>query len=526
MAYNIPTTQELTDDNISRFEARLGQTVPINDQAFVRVLSVVEALIGTTLYKYAAERALQNLILTATGEDLVRNGTEYGVVKKPAIAAIIEISQPANDGTSIPASTEYVGDSNGVRYIVNSTVVASGGAAILEITAKETGVIGNLTTGDTLTIDKQIAGITSTTATYNIMLTDGADEESEESYRRRSLLEVRTVGGGGNPVDYRRWAEENINVYRAFPYSGAPIINDTKKLRDGDMELPSTDYWLPGNNATITKETSSPHSGVRNLRVAYNGTSNPYAYQLSLTIGKNYRLTGYYKSDGTYAPQIYDSGGQLIVDGITTGSGYIYFDQTFIATGTQLRFQVAAIAAGYADFDKTNLYVLESWSGDRTVYIEATTDVDPDGIPTQQVLDLAREYININQDTLKTRTPMGVIDGDLYVEPVYITRIYIIIEGLNVSADIETQVKADIEQAIEEYLYEITPYIEGLDFEGDRNDIITNLTLSNVVQDILKAYGGSAKTINFSDVSGVPVPLEIYQLSQGELARYGSVSYA
>jgi hypothetical protein len=527
MAVEIPTTQELTDQNIARFEARLNQTIPANDQSFIRVLSVVEAMIGTSLNKMAAERYLQNLALTATGDDLDRIGIEYGVVRKPAIAAVLEIDQPANNGTTIQANTEYVGDSNGVRYIVNSTVVAAGGQADLEVTAKETGDVGNLTTGDTLTIVTQIPGITSTTATYDSTTTTGVDRESDDSYRRRILNEIRTVGGGSNPVDYRTWAEEAPEVFRAFPYSGAHTTSATKKLKDGDMEEDNTIYWSAGRNALITKNTTAPKEGVRDLRVGYNGINEPYAYQICFQVGKSYTISGWFRGSGiSAAPSLRDSGGQIIFSG-TSSPSWVYNSATFTATGSALWFySTSTSGSDYVYFDDFELTCNDSWSGDRTVYIEAISSIDPDGIPTQAVLDSARSYINTDPDTGLSRPALGTTDETLFVEPIYRTTLYLKITNLVVDASLEAQVKADIEDAVDEYFRAATPFIDGIDFDGDRNDTITNLTLSSVVQDILNPVGGSASSITFGLTAGFLVALGKYQLGRGELTKLGTIAYA
>jgi len=527
MAIEIPTTQELTDQNITRFESRLNQTIPDNDQAFVRVLSVVEAMIGTSLNKLTVERALQNLTLTATGDDLDRIGIEYGVTRKPAVAAIHDIIQLANNGISIPAGTEYVGDSNGVRYFTNATVVAAAGQADLEITAKDTGDVGNLTSGDTLTIGAPIAGITSTSATYSATVTAGTDRETDSAYRRRVLNEIRTVGGGSNKADYRTWSEESASVYRSFPYAGAHTTSPTTKLTDDDMELSGTTYWTAGNNATITKNASAPQEGTQNLRVAYLDTSNPYAKPASnsLTVGKSYTFTGWVKGDGSNVPSLRDSGGLVIATGSATAA-WILISGTFVATGADLYFYSSATGAGFVEFDNFTLTCDDSWAGDRTVYIECLSSIEPDGIPTQAILDEARSYINTDPDTSLSRPALGTTDENLYVEPIYRTTLYVLITELDVSAAILAQVQSDIYDAIDEYFREITPYVDGLDFEGDRVDEITNLTLSAVIQDILNPVGGSAETVVFGLASGVPSPLGSYTLGRGEETKLGGVTYA
>lgn len=221
MALKIPTLKEATTQNVTTFEAALNQTVPQTDQAFIRVLSFLQAASQTGLYKYAAERILQNLALTATGEDLDRIGAEYGVVRKPAIAAVLELVQGATDGTILTVTNAFIGDSNGVRYIPDAQYTAAGGVLEPTVTAEEIGIAGNLNVGNGLTIESQIAGASSV-AIVTAVDTLGTERETDDAYRRRVLNEIRTVGGGGNGVDYRTWAEQTPGVFRAFPYSGRP----------------------------------------------------------------------------------------------------------------------------------------------------------------------------------------------------------------------------------------------------------------------------------------------------------------
>lgn len=393
MALKIPTTQEATEQNIIAFETALNQKIPLTDQAFLRVLSFIQAGSQTGLYKYAAERVLQNLALTATGEDLDRIGAEYGVVRKPAFAAVLGISLPALDGTIISVSNAFIGDANGVRYLPDAQVVASGGSANLIVTAREIGVAGNLSVTDTMTIESQVAGVESI-ATVTAVDTLGTERETDDAYRERILDEIRTVGGGGNAVDYRRWAEETPGVRRAFPYGGRPPIT---------------------------------------------GTSLP---------------------------------------------------------------------------------------GERTVYIEAESTLDPDGIADQNLLDAARSYINEDPTTEQTRTPLGLpnLDNDtLYVESIFRIGMFVEVQGLVVDADLEAQLKSDLELELDNYFRSIVPFVDGVDIEIERNDAITSVTVGTIAQSIFVKYGASAESVSFGILVGAFLPS--YTLNQGEMAKLARVDY-
>lgn len=221
MAAKIPTTAELTEQNLTGFESKLNQTAPLLDKAFLRVLAFIQAASSTGLYKFAIERLRQNLVLTATGNDLKNIGLQYGVVYKNDVAAELIITVPATTGSLINATTAFIGNSNGIRYTANATYSESGNIITATITSQTLGVAGNLVDGETLTIESQVAGVQSTATVIETTVT-GTDPEDQEVYRQRVLNEIRTVGGGGNGVDYRTWAEKTPGVRRAYPYAGRP----------------------------------------------------------------------------------------------------------------------------------------------------------------------------------------------------------------------------------------------------------------------------------------------------------------
>ena len=117
-------------------------------------------------------------------------------------------------------------------------------------------------------------------------------------------------------------------------------------LVDGDMEFPTTSAWSAGNGATLTKPTTDPVSGTKNLRVTRAGDWGD-ARQTILTIGKSYRAVGWYRSDGTTVAEVLDTNASL---GQTSSTTWVKLDVTFVATGTI--FRLAKNNTGsYAEFD-------------------------------------------------------------------------------------------------------------------------------------------------------------------------------
>ena len=70
MTLNVQTTKQIADSNLANYENKLSQISPLNDKAFLRVQSGINALNFTQLVKLGVERARQNLATTATGGGL------------------------------------------------------------------------------------------------------------------------------------------------------------------------------------------------------------------------------------------------------------------------------------------------------------------------------------------------------------------------------------------------------------------------------------------------------------------------
>ena len=379
MAFKIPTTQEQADQNLANFENKLNQTSPLNDKAFLIVLSIIQAGQGTGIYKYAAERTLQNLAITATGDGLDIIGANYGITRKPAEAAQFEIDLPGTNGTVIPITVDFVGDANGIRYALDAAGLVASGSAVMNVTAKTVGVAGNLNVSDTMTIGQTVAGAESQ-ATITAITNTGAERETDEAYRLRVLDAIRVTPGGGNSADYRIWSEEVAGVARAYPFAGKPITS-----------------------------------------------------------------------------------------------------------------------------------ALASVPPDRTV-------------APQSLLDEVRASITADPETGISRQPLGLTDDTLYVESIVRTTFFVTVTDLVVDASQTAQVQADIESALDIYFRDVRPFVDGLDSTIDRNDTITDPSVSEVVQDVVNAAGGSVSGVAFDVTPGTSIPK--YQLNPNELGKLGAVTFS
>ena len=148
----------------------------------------------------------------------------------------------------------------------------------------------------------------------------------------------------------------------------------------------------------------------------------------------------------------------------------------------------------------------------------------PRGGDAGGLLDDARDSINTNLETGIDRPPLGEVDELLFVESITRRPIYVEIRSLEIDPSQEVAAKAAVEVSVTEHLRSITCYVSGLDVEIERNDRISDMTLSTIISDVLKAYGGVAAGVGIGIAPSVFI--SYYQLIQGELAKLGTITYA
>ena len=223
MPYNNPSTEELVNRNRTQIEANLNQNTPLSEKAFNTVLSTVEALADRELYGYASDLTRENLALTASEDGLGALGEEYGIYRFQPTAWEGMAAFDIPDGETLYFGTAFIGP-QGFKYETSRSATAPylepGSGVLVPITCTEFGPSGNLSVGDTLSIQIPIG--TGRTAKVVEIITLGTSIEDLESYRQRLLDFERSEGGGGNSSDYRTWAQGVPGVRRAYPFSGPP----------------------------------------------------------------------------------------------------------------------------------------------------------------------------------------------------------------------------------------------------------------------------------------------------------------
>ena len=453
MSLVIPKTQTIIDTNLTTLETNVGQTSPLNDKAFLRVLAVLMGMNMTQLYRLGVERALQTLAITATGNDLDLIGINYGVVRKAAVAAVLKVLIGGTAGSTISATNSYVGETNAERYFVPSTLTIPVPLPHLiqpDLTAENTGIAGNLADGSTLTIAREEPGIGNTCSVLETV-TLGTEEESDDDYRIRILDEIRTVGGGSNAADYRRWAQETTSVQRAYPYTGKPV---------GTYQGP---WDADANDPTLVSSV---------------GTSGHY-----YIVGEN---------------------GTTNLDGNSSWT-----------TGDIVHFYDGVWNDGFVD---------DSTPGERTVYVQSDEAYNADGIADTALLTATRTSITTDPDTGEDRQCLGSTDDTLYLQSIVRLSFYFLVNNMVVTTGTEADAEDDIEAEMDVFCRELAPYVDGIDAEFDKNDVISRVNASKSVDDVLRKYNGYADSVSIQILRRAG-DITAYVLSPGEMAKSGGVDF-
>lgn len=134
------------------------------------------------------------------------------------------------------------------------------------------------------------------------------------------------------------------------------ITNPSKNiLIDGNMERSGMTGWSVIGSAS--KVNTSPHSGKQAIRITNVGSTGS-AYRSGQTRFKKYRVTGFFRSDGTAIPRYTDSAGILGITG-TASTEWQFFNWTYEATGINMVLQKYGTDGEWVEFDDVVVYQLD-----------------------------------------------------------------------------------------------------------------------------------------------------------------------
>lgn len=250
MALDLPTLATIQDRVAGDLTTRLRAAGFLSD-ARVRgtlpwVVSWVVAGAAWSVHQAVGAVSRQSLPSTATGDGILAHADIWGRERIPAAKSTGNITATGTATTVIASGTQWQ-DSTGATFeSTASATIGGGGSIAVPVRATVAGDHGNLVATTVLRLTGTIAGVDAEAVVASGGLTGGADEESLDALKDRTLSYIRERPQGGALADYTAWARAaSASVAGVFARAHYPI--------PGDVSV-----WVMGADPT----DSLPGSGV------------------------------------------------------------------------------------------------------------------------------------------------------------------------------------------------------------------------------------------------------------------------
>lgn len=219
--FTVKNVAEVRDDILRTYRNGLiargvsDPNVSPGSDIYVIATSIAQEIV--VLYANLQIRADGQMPDTATGDDLTRIGEIVGLNRRSAGGSSGFIVFDASAASLVVTGSELI-DGAGLRYSVTAGGTYSDGE-LIPVSAIDVGKVTNLAVGDSLRWQAAPAYSAPIALVATLGLTDGTDDEDDETYRTRVLAAFRTPAGGGNWSHVAQLSEESSpTVQKAFVY--------------------------------------------------------------------------------------------------------------------------------------------------------------------------------------------------------------------------------------------------------------------------------------------------------------------
>lgn len=194
----------------------LGRLIPRGTAA-----AIANVIAGESHGQYGRidYQTLQTWPDTCDAENLDRWGTFLTLPRKAAAAATGGVVFTGTNGTVIPLGTQ-VQRADGRKFATLSLVTVVGGTALVDVEDLVPGVAGNTAESTPLQLVSSVVGTVTAVTVDSEGLDLGADQETDDDFRRRLIQRFANAPGAGRTADYIRWALEVPGVTRAWALPG------------------------------------------------------------------------------------------------------------------------------------------------------------------------------------------------------------------------------------------------------------------------------------------------------------------
>lgn len=275
MAFNRPTLDQLIERVKTDIKGGLSLTTILR-RSFLGVISRALAGLSHLLFGFLEWISLQVFPDTAEVEYLNRWASIWGIARKEATFAELEITITGNSGGVIPINTIYQ-RSDAIQYHLDAEItIPVSGSITGKIIAEDSGDNSNIDVAETVSLLSPIANVISDSLISTIII-DAEDTESDESLRARLLARLRQPPLGGAANDYINWSLEVPGVTRAWVlplFLGPGTVGVSFVEDDEDPIIPSPakvsevdDYIRTLKPVTADLTTFAPVAAAMDLTI-------------------------------------------------------------------------------------------------------------------------------------------------------------------------------------------------------------------------------------------------------------------
>ncbi len=224
MSFTRPTLQQIKDRVEADFKTGLSLSTVLS-RSFIKVFALAISGASHVLHGFVSWALRQFFTDTSDEAYLVRDARIFGVERKEASFAEIEIEITGTDGVPVPGRDSVPGPaarfqrSDGFEYEVKAEVTPSGGTVLATLVALTPGDVGNVADGSTLSLTSPISGIVSDAIVQQTLI-EGEAQETVEQLRTRLLERKRNPPAGGTVADYIQFAKTVPGVTRVWVFPG------------------------------------------------------------------------------------------------------------------------------------------------------------------------------------------------------------------------------------------------------------------------------------------------------------------
>ncbi|PEL12660.1 baseplate J/gp47 family protein [Bacillus sp. AFS017336] len=230
---------QLKEDIMARMFAAISNDYDKSEGSIIydAVVAVANAIEDNSI---ETDNFLDQVFLdTATGDYLDKRAGEFGIYRKTGTLATTNLMISGTNGTVIPAGTRFY--ANDTYFASTSDVTISSGTASVSVTCEVAGTIGNVPANTIVNAVNSISGVTSITNTSAV--TNGTDDESDDSLRARCFAQIQLPSASGNIADYTKWCTEvtGVGAVTVIPiWNGngtvkCVLVNSNMRAADGTL---------------------------------------------------------------------------------------------------------------------------------------------------------------------------------------------------------------------------------------------------------------------------------------------------